>query len=90
MLPGGPNGTNPHGKRIIVDNGYEGVPEMYSNYNQFDTPEMKEFKRRAKSRQETINSRMANYACLSDPFRHKFAKHGLCFDAVAILQRCNE
>ena len=75
----------PHGKRVIVDNGYEGLPDTFSNYNQFDTPEMKEFKRRAKSRQESVNSRMAVYNCLADRFRHKRAKHGICFRAVAVL-----
>ena len=75
----------PHGKRIIVDNGYEGVPELFSNYNQFDTDELKWFKRRAKSRQETLNARMAIYQCLDQRFRHKTANHGFCFDAVAVL-----
>lgn len=75
----------PAGKRIIVDNGYEGVPEMFSAFNQFDTEEMKEFKRRAKSRHESLNGRMAVYQCLAARFRHKSDKHGFCFDAVAVL-----
>ena len=75
----------PAGKRIIVDNGYQGVASMYSNYNQFDTEEMKEFKSRAKSRQETLNGKMKVYQVLDSRFRHKFLMHGYCFDAVAVL-----
>ena len=78
----------PAGKRIIVDNGYQGCPEFYSNYNQFDTEEVREFKKRAKSRQEAVNGKMKVFKVLDSRFGHPsrdFVKHGLCFDAVAVL-----
>lgn len=75
----------PQGKRIVVDNGYEGVPDIFSASNQFDSSVSKEFKKRAKSRQETLNGKMAVYQCLEARFRHKTRNHGFCFDAVAVL-----
>jgi len=79
-------GKIPAGKRVVVDNGYEGVPEFYSAYNQFDTDEVKEFKKRAKSRHETFNGHMKIFECLDARFRHPdLEKHQLCFDAVGVL-----
>lgn len=85
----------PAGKRVIVDKGYDGLPETYSCYNQFDTVRTREFKKRAKARQESFNWRLNIYDCVSDRFRHKVVaqesqrrqeeKQELCFDAVLVL-----
>lgn len=75
----------PAGKRVICDNGYEGVPSMESAYNQFDTEAVKAFKKRAKARHESFNGRLKNFACMDTRFRHGIAKHQLCFDAVVVL-----
>ena len=85
----------PAGKRVIADQGYNGLPEVYSTRNQFDTERVKAFKRRAKSRQEAFNSKLMVYQAVSDRFRHKVVpqphhrlqeeKQELCFDAVLVL-----
>ena len=46
----------PPGKRVVCDNGYEGLPDIFSAYNQFDTEQVKWFKNRAKSRHESFNN----------------------------------
>lgn len=75
----------PVGCKAIVDNGYKGKDPKYSKPNPLDSPALRKFKRRARSRQECFNARLKNFHCLSEKFRHGFTKHKLCFEAVAVV-----
>lgn len=75
----------PVGKKVIGDKGYRGEPEVITVANSFDSDEVRNFKNRARARQEAFNSKLKKYNCLSHKFRHKFAKQFVCFDAVAVL-----
>jgi hypothetical protein len=83
----------PEGKRLIGDSGYEGEPDKVSTSIREHDAEVKEFFARAKSRQETFNTRLKFFAVLSERFRHgkgvkkKMDMHQACFDAVCVLQQ---
>ena len=75
----------PPGKRVIGDNGYRGEKEKVSTPNRHDSPELRKFKSRARSRQEAFNSRIKSFGCLSETFRHGVKKHRRCFEAVCVI-----
>ena len=65
-------GLLPDGARVVADSGYTGKSEeekrIFAVANCFDTDAVKEFKKRAKSRQETINKRLKDYRCMNTCF----------------------
>lgn len=82
--------------RAIGDKGYRGEREVLSVPSSHDTEEVRTFKGRALSRQETFNSRMKNFDCLDERFRHTGhprnkeirgaeVKHQWCFNAVLVI-----
>ena len=79
----------PDGCRVIADSGFTGKSDkekrIFSVRNNLDSDEVADFKKRAKSRQETFNKRMKDYDVLKKSFRHGIKRHCLCFDAVAVL-----
>jgi hypothetical protein len=75
----------PEGKRAIGDSGFVGEPTKVSVTREGDTDEMKHFKARAKSRQETFNSRLKSFNILDSAFRHGFHQHQMVFEAVCVL-----
>jgi hypothetical protein len=62
---GGLKSMIPNGKRLIGDEGYTGESELMATRNEFDPPEVKEFKNRSKARQETVNQKLKSFAILS-------------------------
>ena len=74
----------PNGKRAIVDGGYANC-EKLSGYNQFESDFTKDFKKRAKARQETVNKRLKDWNVLDHRFRHGVPKFESCFTSVAVL-----
>ena len=40
---------------------------------------------RARARHETFNSRIKNFGCLEQRFRHGMEKHRICFEAVCVI-----
>ena len=83
-----PNGLKtkiPPGKLVVGDEGYMGEDEQVSTRNPFDSPELRNFKRRAKARHETFNGRIKNFKILDERFRHGVAKHQAVFEAVCVL-----
>jgi hypothetical protein len=86
---GGLKSKIPDGKRLIGDKGYTGEPELMAAKNEFDPPEVKEFKNRSKARQETINQKLKSFAILSGVFRSKgkqrLKKHKAAFEACAVI-----
>jgi hypothetical protein len=79
----------PDGKCSIGDEGYVGQPKKAATRNTFDSDEIKEFKRRAKSRQETVNARLKSFGILSQVFRTKgtvrMKRHQAAFEACCVL-----
>jgi DDE superfamily endonuclease len=75
----------PMGKRAIADNGYRGEPAVISTRNPHEPPASRKFKRRARCRQETFNSRLKNFQILVMPFTHGIPKHKMAFEAVCVI-----
>lgn len=71
--------------RVIGDKGYRGESEILSVPTSHDTEEVRDFKGRAMSRQETFNARMKVFNCLDERFRHGIKKHRRCFNAVLVI-----
>jgi hypothetical protein len=74
----------PEGKRVIGDSGYQGEPMKISVSKDEDSKDVKKFFARAKSRQETFNSRVKSFLITDLPFRHGFERHGSAFESVCI------
>ena len=70
--------------KAIGDKGYVG-DEKVSIKNQFDSDEVKLFKRKARARHEELNGRSKEFAILSERFRHSIAKHQIAFEAVCVV-----
>lgn len=77
------------GKRLIGDKGYRGEAELISTRNDYDPPEIAEFKDRVLARHETFNLKLKFFNCLSQPFRHKegdiIANHKVAFEACCTI-----
>jgi DDE superfamily endonuclease len=75
----------PLGKKIIGDNGYQGESNTVDAPNVYDCDHVKEFKRRARLRHESFNSRIKNFKCLSNRFKHSIKLHQAAFEAVCVI-----
>lgn len=69
----------------IGDRGYRGEAELLTVPSSLDIEEVRDFKGRALSRQETFNSRLKSFDCLDERFRHGIKKHKHCFYAVVVI-----
>lgn len=69
----------------IGDRGYRGEADLITTPNSHDTEEVRDFKGRAASRQETFNSRIKNFDCMDEKFRHGIEKHKECFYACGVI-----
>eukprot|EP00980_Cylindrotheca_fusiformis_P020427 scaffold7476_cov68-Cylindrotheca_fusiformis.AAC.4 len=76
-------------QRVIGDEGYRGAPEKVSTRNTFDSIEVKEFKKRAKARHETINTRLKSFSILSQTFRTtgdlRLPRHKAAMEACCVI-----
>jgi hypothetical protein len=76
-------------QKVIGDEGYRGAPKKVSTRNTFDSQEMKEFKRRAKARQETVNARLKAFGIISQAFRttgtKRLARHQAAMEACLVI-----
>ena len=76
----------PEGKRAVADSGYRGEDgKTCSITRQGDSDNLKEFKARAKSRQEVFNSKVKAFVCTATEFRHGKEVHAMAFESVCIL-----
>ena len=75
----------PHGKKVVADKGYRGQYDVISIANSLDSEEVREFKTRALARHENFNFRLERYAVLRQLFRNSHEKHGMVFNAVAVI-----
>ena len=71
--------------KIIADQGYVGESDLISTTNDLDSLEVKKFKNRVLSRQETFNSLMKNFNCLKTKWRHELDAHERAFKAICTL-----
>ena len=76
----------PDGKRAIADYGYVGEDGKACLITRpSDSKDVKDFKGRVKSRQETFNSRVKLFACTATEFCHGITLHASVFESVCIL-----
>ncbi len=81
----------PEGKWLIGDSGYKGELLKISTTVDAHSAKVKEFFARAKSRQETINTRLKSFNVLSCCFcygkgvENKLKLHQTCFEAICVL-----
>ena len=79
------------GKKAIGDSGYEGMPQKVTITRGKHSPEMKKFLARAKSRQESLHSKLKFFNCLYHKFRHgkntkeKMELHKMCVEAISVI-----
>ena len=83
--PSGLKEKIPEGRLGIADAGYRGQIGKLSLSTTLDSEEVRRFKSRAKARQESFNSRLKQFKCLDNRFRHKLLKHKVCFEAVCVI-----
>ena len=84
FLNGGLNDAMPKGKKSIADKIYKGLAKV-ALHNSLDCEEVRVFKRRARARQEVINTRMKTFGVLKQRFRHGLARHDQFVSAVAVI-----
>ena len=82
--PGGLKSKIPPGKMVIADKGYPGEPSCRLR-NSYDAPEVKTFKKRARARHETVNSRIKSFNVLAQRFCSDVSKHKVVFEAVCVI-----
>jgi hypothetical protein len=70
------------GEKVLADDGYRGRERYVTIANRF---ELNQVKKNIKARQEQINSRLKNWGCLSNVFRHRVDQHFAVFHAVAVI-----
>lgn len=82
----GLNDKIPDKKKAIADKIYTGLDKI-ALHNSLDDDFVREFKGRARSRQESINARLKSYSVLRDRFRHGggIPNHQLFAEAVMVV-----
>jgi hypothetical protein len=79
----------PEDKRVVDEDDYFGEPTKVSTRNEFDSPRVKELKKRAKARHESVNGRLKAFGILNQTFRtpgkQRLAKHQSAFEACCVL-----
>ena len=82
----GLNDKIPDGKKAVADKIYKGLAKI-ALHNSLDDEETRQFKARARSRQESINARLKSFGVLKQRFRHRggLPKHKTFASAVMTL-----
>ena len=82
-------GLLPEGARVVADSGFTGKSEeekrIFAVANPFDTERSRQFKKRAKPRQESVNKRLKDYGCLDHRWTDGIARHHIAFGACLVL-----
>jgi len=71
------------GQQAVADRAYSG-PQVVVR-NEFDTPEVKSFKKRVRARHETFNGRIKSFNILKERFRHEVGQHKAVFEACCVI-----
>jgi hypothetical protein len=76
------------GQVAIADRGYRGAGDGYEDKlairNQMDSDELREYKKLARARHESLNARLKCFEILQTVFRHNISKHESVVHAVAL------
>lgn len=72
----------PAGKLAIVDGGYK---DFEARPNSHDSTELRNFRARARARQEAFNSRLKRFHCLTRSFRHSMDRHKIGMEAICVI-----
>jgi hypothetical protein len=76
----------PEGKKAVTDRGYrDQMDPKLAPPNSHDPEDLKIFKARARMRQEHFHSRIKKFNCLTNQFRHGWAHHKICFEAICVI-----
>jgi len=94
----GPDGAGPKlkdGQKAVVDRLYTGGGDKVAIRNEFDTDEVREFKKRVRARHESFNSRIKSFKVLDSRFRNRggcriglegvLETHKAAFEAVCVI-----
>ena len=73
------------GERVEADLGYRGDPSVDSPNVNCPNPYYIAMKATVRARHETINRRLKSFNVLGGRFRHEIKKHGMVFEAVAVV-----
>jgi len=71
------------GEQAVADRLYNG-PQVAVR-NEFNTAEVRGFKRHVRARHETFNGRIKSFKILDTKFRHGVEKHQACFEACCVI-----
>lgn len=74
-------------EKVEADDGYMGECPAYVSCPGWHSQrtDQKRLKSRVRMRHEHVNTRMKNFKCMVERFRHPVAKHASCFRAVAVV-----
>ena len=79
----------PEGARVIADSGYTGKSDLeksiFAVRNTFDTAAVKNFKKSARARQESVNKRLKEYKCMKECWTDGVERHKVAFTACLVL-----
>jgi hypothetical protein len=73
----------PPSRRAIGDRAYE--DPRVTTPNPQHSRALQKFLSRARTHHETFNSRLKNFNCLKEVFRHSHKKHQICFEAICVI-----
>ena len=74
------------GEKVIADRGYRGDLKVFLPDHEKDRDTRKAIDR-ARSRHESINSRLKKWGCHKETFRHSRNKHHIIFRAVIVIEQ---
>ena len=73
-------------ERVEADRGYEGERPLKAKTPGLDIDSIYiAMKSDVAARHETVNNRLKMFQCLTQQFRHSFARHASCFRAAAVV-----
>jgi hypothetical protein len=79
------------GKKLIGDDGYSGEPEKITKTQKYHSVELKRFLGRAKTREETLHTRLKSFKILRERFHHgvdtikRKNLHQMAVEAICVI-----
>jgi len=84
-MEGGLKEQIPNGSRGVGDKGYSGESQYISGPNSHDTKDVRDFKGRARARQEALNAKIKAFGCMKNEYKHGPDNHRMLFEAVCVV-----
>lgn len=79
----------PDGYSVIVDSAYGIEDNKVAPATEFDSEQVRAFKKRALARHETANKRIKDFGATSIRFRHSLEFHSVCFHSSSVVCQYN-